>query len=151
MLYQRLELGIAVTGLAVSLFVLRGGAGLDALARVCEHAGALSGALRALLFSAMMLVPATLMGGTLPVLARALSEHGHSGRALGLLYACNTLGAIAGALAPDFVLIPALRAHAHGLRRRGLQSVRRARRALSGWRALDAARRRQHERRGAGE
>lgn len=105
-LYQRLELGIAATGLAVSLFVLRGGGWLDALARACEQAGPLAGAVRVLVLAALMLGPATLMGGTLPVLSRALSLRGHSGSALGLLYACNTLGAIAGALVPDFVLIP---------------------------------------------
>ena len=105
-LYQRLELGIAVTGLAVSLLVLRGGGWLDALSRACEQAGALAGVIRVLVLAALMFVPATLMGGTLPVLSRALSRPGHSGSALGLLYACNTLGAIGGALLPDFVLIP---------------------------------------------
>ncbi|HTU59069.1 MAG TPA: hypothetical protein VMF89_11560, partial [Polyangiales bacterium] len=34
-LYQQLELCIAATGLAVSLFLLRGGSWLDALARLC--------------------------------------------------------------------------------------------------------------------
>jgi spermidine synthase len=53
-----------------------------------------------------MFVPATLMGGTLPVLSRAVLRRGHSGSALGLLYACNTLGALFGTLLPDFVLIP---------------------------------------------
>lgn len=105
-LYQRIELGIAVSGLLVSLFVLRGGAWLDALSRLCEYAGPFSGVARALIFAALMLLPATLMGGTLPVLSRALTRRGHSGSTLGLLYACNTLGAIAGALAPDFLLIP---------------------------------------------
>src|SRR6201999_4478247 len=50
--------------------------------------------------------PATALGGTLPVLVRALGRSTSPGRALGSLYACNTLGAIAGALLPDFVLIP---------------------------------------------
>src|SRR3954453_18544956 len=53
-----------------------------------------------------MLFPATLMGGTLPVLSRALARPGHSGSELGLLYACNTLGSIGGVLLPDFLLIP---------------------------------------------
>jgi len=105
-LYLRLELGIAVSGLCVSLFVLRGGHWLDLLSRFSERAGTGSGVTRALLFAAMMFVPATLMGGTLPVLSRALTRRGHSGRSLGLLYACNTAGAIGGALLPDFVLIP---------------------------------------------
>ncbi|HMI91519.1 MAG TPA: fused MFS/spermidine synthase, partial [Polyangiales bacterium] len=105
-LYQRLELGIAVTGLAVSLLVLRGGGVLDALSRACEQAGPLAGLIRTLVLAALMLVPVTLMGGTLPVLARALARRGHSGSTLGLLYACNTIGAIGGTLLPDFVLIP---------------------------------------------
>jgi spermidine synthase len=105
-LYQRLELGIAATGLLVSLFVLRGGHWLDLLSRVCEHAGAFSSLTRASILAALMLLPATLMGGTLPVLSRALARQGQPGSTLGLLYACNTLGAIAGALVPDFVLIP---------------------------------------------
>ncbi|HKP63030.1 MAG TPA: fused MFS/spermidine synthase [Polyangiales bacterium] len=105
-LYQRLELGIAVSGLLVSLFVLRGGHALDALSRFCEYAGAWSGVVRALMLAALMLVPATLMGGTLPVLARALARPGQSGNQVGLLYACNTLGSIGGALLPDFLLIP---------------------------------------------
>ena len=105
-LYRRLELGIAVTGLGVSWLVLREGAWLDAWSRLSEHAGPLSGAMRALILSALMLVPATLMGGTLPVLSRALSPPGRAAEGLSLLYACNTLGAIGGALVPDFVLIP---------------------------------------------
>ncbi|MFI5307625.1 MAG: fused MFS/spermidine synthase, partial [Polyangiales bacterium] len=105
-LYQLLELGIGGTGLLVSLFVLRGGGWLDALARFCEQAGALAGVTRALLLAGLMFVPATLMGGTLPLLSRALAQPGHSGNALGLLYASNTLGAIGGALLPDFLSIP---------------------------------------------
>jgi spermidine synthase len=105
-LYQQLELGIALTGLLVSLLVLRAGGWLDVLSRWCEQAGMLAGPARAFVLAGLMFVPATLMGGTLPVLSRAVSERGHSGGALGLLYACNTLGAIGGTLLPDFVLIP---------------------------------------------
>jgi spermidine synthase len=105
-LYQQLELGIAVTGLAVSLFVLREGPWLDALSRFCEQAGPLAGPVRALTLAALMLVPATLMGGTLPLLARALAQPERAGEGLSLLYAFNTLGAIGGALVPDFVLVP---------------------------------------------
>jgi spermidine synthase len=105
-LYQRLELAIAASGLAVSLFLLRGGGWLDAIARLCAAMGTLSGACTAAVLALLMLAPTVAMGGTVPVLASALSRRVQPGRALGMLYACNTLGAIAGALLPDFVLIP---------------------------------------------
>jgi len=105
-LYQQLELCIAVTGLGVSLFLLRGGSWLDALARACAAAGPLSLLCTAFVLAALMLIPTTAMGGTVPVLASALARDGDAGRALALLYASNTLGAIAGALGPDFLLIP---------------------------------------------
>lgn len=63
-------------------------------------------ALRLALAFALMLVPATAMGATLPVLVRALSARERDfGRALGRLYGWNTLGAVAGALAGEGVLI----------------------------------------------
>jgi spermidine synthase len=105
-LYRRLELTIAITGLGVSLLFVRAGTWLDALARSCAGAGAGSTAAMAGVLSLFMLVPTTAMGGTLPVLTRALAGRQQPGRALGVLYACNTLGAIAGALVPDFLSIP---------------------------------------------
>jgi spermidine synthase len=105
-LYRRLELCIAITGLGASLLLLRASAWLDWLARLCAAAGSLGTYAMACVLALLMLAPTTAMGGTLPVLARALSVRATPGRALGLLYACNTLGAIGGALLPDFVLIP---------------------------------------------
>ena len=105
-LYQQLELCIAVAGLAVSLFLLRADRWLDALARLCAAAGPLSLVCTVIVLAALMLIPTSAMGGTVPVLASALARDGQAGRALALLYASNTLGAIAGALCPDFVLIP---------------------------------------------
>ncbi|HZZ11097.1 MAG TPA: fused MFS/spermidine synthase [Paraburkholderia sp.] len=56
---------------------------------------------------ALVGLPATLMGGTLPVLMRALGPAaGQIGRAGARLYAANTAGAIAGTLAASFALIP---------------------------------------------
>lgn len=55
---------------------------------------------RALLCGLVLVVPTTLMGATLPVLAR--------GGAAGTLYAANTFGAVLGALLAGFVLIPKL-------------------------------------------
>ncbi len=54
-------------------------------------------------------LPTTLMGATLPMLARyAISEEAQIGRRIGLLYAMNTAGAVIGALLTAFALLPEL-------------------------------------------
>ena len=54
----------------------------------------------------LLLIPAIGMGATLPTVVRALSRHDENfGRVLGLLYGCNTIGAVAGALAGELLLI----------------------------------------------
>src|SRR5687767_3317611 len=54
-------------------------------------------------------LPTTLMGATLPLLARyAVAEEAQIGRRIGLLYAMNTAGAVGGALLTAFVLLPEL-------------------------------------------
>ena len=56
-----------------------------------------------------VLVPATAIGGTLPVLAQFVASRAESlGVRAGGLYAVNTLGACAGALAVPAVLLPSL-------------------------------------------
>lgn len=55
---------------------------------------------------AVLLVPTTLMGATLPIVMRsALVTRARLGRRIGLLYAVNTTGAIVGALTAGFYLI----------------------------------------------
>jgi spermidine synthase len=57
----------------------------------------------------VLLVPTTLMGATLPLVTRAsFTDQLLTGRHVGVLYACNTAGAIAGALAAGFFLIGAI-------------------------------------------
>ena len=57
----------------------------------------------------VLLVPTTLMGATLPVLAAALVRSSErDSNSVTRLYACNLAGAIAGTLAAGFVLLPAL-------------------------------------------
>jgi len=57
----------------------------------------------------LLIVPATLMGTTLPVLSRFYVRSTDSvGLSVGTLYAVNTLGAVLGAMATGFVLIPSL-------------------------------------------
>lgn len=75
--------------------------------------------LRFVLAFACMLLPTTLMGGTLPLLSEALlRRHADFGKRLGWLYGINTLGAVAGILSAGFVLIPSL-----GLRGTNLVAV----------------------------
>jgi spermidine synthase len=64
--------------------------------------------LRFLVVFSLMLVPATLMGMTLPILAGVGQDRSRAGfaRWAGLLYGVNTVGAVAGTLVAGFGLIP---------------------------------------------
>jgi spermidine synthase len=65
--------------------------------------------LRLVVAFALMVVPTTAMGATLPILVKAMTRSGGPfGRALGRLYGWNTLGACAGALAGEGLLIELL-------------------------------------------
>lgn len=101
-LYAGLELLVALLGVGAT-FALAHAAG--AFARLEASLGLLAW----LLPFAQVGLPAFFMGGTLPVLVRALKPaEGQLGRAGGGLYAANTAGAIAGTLLAAFVLLPAL-------------------------------------------
>jgi spermidine synthase len=104
-MYRRIEFGIAFSGLLVSLLVLRAGTVMDEISRLCAALGPFALLGNALVLALIIMLPCTLMGGTLPVLSRAFVRQGHAGRAVGALYVGNTLGALAGALLPDFFLI----------------------------------------------
>ncbi|MEZ4332782.1 MAG: fused MFS/spermidine synthase [Myxococcota bacterium] len=111
--YGVLELGIAFGALAVP-FLIRGVQsvylGLAGGLEAPPETMALTTALFHLVGSFFVLVPCTaLMGATLPLLARyAVSEDAQVGPRIGILYAVNTFGAIAGTLVAAFVLLPAL-------------------------------------------
>lgn len=63
--------------------------------------------LRFLLAFVLLLIPTTLMGGTLPVLVEGLTRSAQDfTRRIGYLYGMNTLGAVAGIVAAGFFLIP---------------------------------------------
>ncbi len=55
-----------------------------------------------------LLLPTSAMGGTLPALGRLLARVENAGKTLALLYAINTIGAVAGTLASGFWVIPSL-------------------------------------------
>ena len=64
---------------------------------------------QAVLLVILLLIPTTLMGGTLPLLTRHLTRQtALLGRNLGLLYGLNTWGAVLGCAAAGFVLIASL-------------------------------------------
>jgi spermidine synthase len=85
-------------------------------------AGPLSFALDVLLAAVLIVPPATLMGGTIPILTQALARSlSDATRLHALVYAANTAGAFVGALACGFVLIHAL----------GLEGVLRAMGAIN--------------------
>lgn len=113
-LYALLETGVAVLGACVTFI----------LSRIAPVFVAIEGTNPLAAWALLVLIvatPAFLMGGTLPVLLRAMNAApGGVAAKGGRLYAANTLGAIAGCLAVSFVLIPALGVQATGLAAAGL-------------------------------
>lgn len=64
-------------------------------------------ALRFILCFVVLLIPTTLMGGTLPVLTRFFVNREHQiGLGVGSLYSINTAGAVLGCFMAGFILIP---------------------------------------------
>ncbi len=102
--FALLELGIAACGL-ISVPLLRS---LDTLIEPLYlqlDFGAFVLA-RFLLTFFLLLVPAGLMGASLPVLTAGMARDRALGRVVGWLYGINTLGAAAGTLATGFWLLP---------------------------------------------
>jgi spermidine synthase len=105
-LYGHLELGIALFAVifivllkiypSVYIFLVQGK----------ESSTLYLSFIRVLFAFISLIVPATLMGGTLPVLTRFVTGHSKKlGTHLSLLYGFNTLGAVAGTAAAGFYLL----------------------------------------------
>jgi spermidine synthase len=98
--YARLEFGVAVSAVFVTL----------ALAHAASPFATLESKLGIFAWLPLFLLvaaPAVLMGGTLPVLARALAPRpDRVARVGGVLYSANTAGAVVGALLTPFALLP---------------------------------------------
>src|SRR5579862_1642130 len=107
--YAMLETLILVSGLsALVLLPHLGGLLAPALGALAPHPALLNG-LRFFLAFVMLALPSTAMGMTLPALVQALGrEHASFRAVLGGLYGLNTAGAIAGVLAAELVLLPAV-------------------------------------------
>ena len=106
LLYGVLELMVGAVGLLVTFILPDVGAVLVPLERTGAESGVAINVARFVLAFALLVVPATAMGATLPVLVAALCRGGDRfGSALGRLYGWNTLGAVAGVIGCEVVLI----------------------------------------------
>lgn len=100
LLYAGLELMIGLTGVGLVFLLPSMTLLLAALLRPFLDAPWLLNSLRMIVGFVVMLVPATAMGATLPLLVTAFYRRDPNfGRVLGRLYGWNTLGAVVGALA----------------------------------------------------
>jgi predicted membrane-bound spermidine synthase/tetratricopeptide (TPR) repeat protein len=113
LVYAWAELGVGLFAMCVPLFVSPDGVLADVNAFLHRHFGSGSLALMLARFACIapvLIVPTTLMGSTLPLLARHFvsnTEHASSvSRRVGALYAVNTLGAVSGVFLAGFVLMP---------------------------------------------
>ena len=115
-LYAALEMAVALFGCAIVFGLPLLGAWMRPVFQTLwSHHAVLLG-LRFVLSFLILLVPTTAMGLTLPVLMEdAMLRRTDFGRAIGLLYGFNTLGAVAGALVGEVCLVEAF-----GLRGTGL-------------------------------
>lgn len=106
-LYGKLEILIGLFGLVSPLVLGLAQQGYIAVAHGLPAGSGVSVTLRFGLAGLVLLVPTTLMGGTLPVLTRAFTatDRGRLRASLGRLYGLNTLGACAGTALAGFFLI----------------------------------------------
>jgi spermidine synthase len=117
--YAFCELLIGAYALVVPLILARYPALNEWLWRTFGDRYALLSALRFAASALLLLIPTTLMGATLPILARYLVarpwEIGRVGLRLGTLYSINLFGAVAGAFLAGFVFMPLLGVRATNL------------------------------------
>jgi spermidine synthase len=106
-LYGCLEIGIAVCAMAFIVLMQVYPSIYNFLAQGQDDRRLYLTLVRVLFAVVALIVPTTLMGGTLPVLTRFVSRDGGGiGGRLSLLYGFNTIGAVAGAAAAAFFLLP---------------------------------------------
>lgn len=105
--YGLLELGVAASAVLVPVMLLGVQSFYVALAERIGTVGWQLNAFRVAIAFAVLVIPTFFMGGTLPVLVRAVvAGAGEFGARLAWLYAINTAGAVVGAALCGFVLLP---------------------------------------------
>jgi spermidine synthase len=108
-LYAVLEAGIGLTCLAIPLLFAAVEQRVLPLYQATRDQPLVYSLLIFILTFGLLLVPTTLMGGSLPALSRHFVRHlGDLGDRLGTLYAVNTFGAVLGAAGAGMVLLPVL-------------------------------------------
>lgn len=104
--YANLEIAVAVAAAVTPLLVWLARTLYLALGGQSTLGMAGATVARLVLGALVLIVPTTLMGGTMPAAARAVSHEGDPGRrSMSALYGINTLGAVVGALAANFVML----------------------------------------------
>ena len=106
--YALLELVVAILGCTLVFGIPLLGESLHFLFQALWNDHALLNVLRFSLSFLILLMPTTAMGLTLPVLLEdPILQHDDFGRAIGVLYGWNTLGAVFGALISEIYLVKA--------------------------------------------
>lgn len=105
-LYGLLEFGIGISAILFVFFIKAYPLTYIFLASGKDDSPVYLFSIRILFSLAALIVPTTLMGGTLPVLTKFVSRREKDvGSQLSFLYAFNTIGAVAGALIAGFYLL----------------------------------------------
>ncbi|MFQ6047938.1 MAG: fused MFS/spermidine synthase [Phycisphaerae bacterium] len=104
--YAVVELGIGLSALAMPALLDVAGAAYVWVYRTYAPSPAIYNLVRFALCVAVLLIPTTLMGATVPLMGRLVTRSDRSlGRDVGLFYAVNTLGAVAGCAVSGYVAI----------------------------------------------
>jgi spermidine synthase len=107
--YGFLELGIGVFALVFPFVILGLNLIYGAISPAFQERYHLLTLVRFALSFLVLLIPTTLMGGTLPVLSKYVAgDLSNLARRIGALYAVNTFGAVAGAFGTGYLLLPNL-------------------------------------------
>lgn len=105
-LYGLLEIGIGIWALLFLLSVTYGEGVVVSLLRAFGFSRGMGVALRAVMAMLLLFAPVAMMGATLPLLAKFVTREAVvRGQRIGILYAINTLGAVAGCFMTGFFLI----------------------------------------------
>ncbi|RJQ49024.1 MAG: spermidine synthase [Nitrospiraceae bacterium] len=105
-LYGILELGIALSAVICAILVKFYPTFYIAIVQSRDLSPPYLSFIRVAFSVVALILPTTLMGGTLPVLSRLVAgQAGSLGRHLSFLYGINTLGAVVGTIGAGFVLL----------------------------------------------
>ncbi len=111
-LYALYEIGVGVTAMGASLLLARISPFYIWVHDIVGGHSLIFASVRFFIAFALLILPTTLMGATLPILSRVVVKRlSRVGQELGMLYSINTIGAVGGSLAAGFYLIGHLGLH----------------------------------------